>query len=235
MTTIADHGPTVTRPRPFRAAVGDTFPLAVPIVPFAFAVGASTAAAGIPLLAGWGGGALLLAGTAQLSATEVLGSGGGLWAAVGIATLVNLRFVFYSAGLRVWFADGPRWRTLLLATALVDQTFVLCERAFARHDDPEWRWRYYVGVSAVLVMTFLSVQPLGYLLGSTLPDGVGLELAAPLVFAGLLAPSIRRPRDILAGSVAALTVVVASPLPGGLALPVAALLGLAVGSMPGVR
>jgi predicted branched-subunit amino acid permease len=221
----------VARPGPpVRTAIRDTVPLALPIAPFAFAIGSSMAAAGIPLVAGWGGGAMLLAGTAQLSAIEVLGGGGGLWTAVGIATLVNLRFVLYSAGLRVWFAQGPRWRTLLFATALVDQTFLLCERRFSTNDDPEWRWRYYATVSVVLVTVFIGIQPVGYLVGNATPAGVGLEMAAPLVFAGMLASSLRRRVDLVAGVAAGMTVVVASPLPGGLALPVAAVLGLTVGS-----
>jgi len=228
--TATERRPVASAGGPVGTGIRDTLPLAVPIVPFAFAIGSSMAAAGIPLVAGWGGGAMLLAGTAQLSATQVLGDGGGLWAAVGIAILVNLRFILYSAGLRVWFAGAPRWRTFLFATALVDQTFLLCERAFSTHDDPEWRWRYYAAVSGVLVVTFLSMQPLGYLVGNALPAGVGLEMAGPFAFAGLLASAVRRRPDAIAGAAAAVTVVIAAPLPGGLGLPVAAVLGLVVGS-----
>lgn len=228
---IADTAPLSLAPpaRPVRVALRDSLPLAMPVAPFALAIGAGTAAAGIPLLAGWAGGALLLAGTAQLSATEVLGAGGGLWAAVGIAVLVNLRFVLYSAGLRVWFDGAPRWRTLLFATALVDQTFLLCERAFAVNDDPEWRWRYYATVSGVLIVVFLSFQPVGYLVGNALPVGIGLGLAAPLAFAGMLASALRRRVDLIGGAVAATGVVLAAPLPGGVALPAAAVLGLTAG------
>lgn len=230
MTAIEERLPTAPLGSPVRSAIRATLPVALPLAPFAFVIGSSMAAAGIPLVAGWSGGALLLAGTAQLSAVEALGDGGGLWPAVGIATLVNLRFVLYSTGLRVWFAGAPRWRTLLFAAALVDQTFMLCERAFATNDDPEWRWRYYATVSAVLIVVFLGSQPLGYLAGSALPAGAGLEMAAPLVFAGMLATAVRRRVDLLAGAAAATAVVVAAPLPGGLALPVAAVFGLTVGS-----
>lgn len=142
---------------------------------------------------------------------------------------MNLRFVLYSAGLRVWFAGAPRWRTLVFAAALVDQTFMLCERAFATNDDPEWRWRYYATVSAVLVAVFLGLQPLGYLAGNVLPAGAGLEMAAPLVFAGMLATAVRRRVDLFAATVSAVTVVAAAPLPGGLALPLAAVFGLTLG------
>jgi len=229
VTAIDNPLPAAPHASPVRAAVRSTVPLALPVAPFAFAIGSSMATAGIPLVAGWGGEALLLAGTAQLSAIEVLGDGGGLWTAVGIATLVNLRFVLYSAGLRVWFAGAPRWRTLVFAAALVDQTFMLCERAFATNDDPEWRWRYYATVSAVLVAVFLGLQPLGYLAGNVLPAGAGLEMAAPLVFAGMLATAVRRRVDLFAATVSAVTVVAAAPLPGGLALPLAAVFGLTLG------
>lgn len=233
--TLADRSAAVAPGGPVTTAVRDTLPLALPLAPFAIAVGSATAASGIPLLAGTLGGVLLLAGSAQLVLTETLGSGGGLVAAAGVAALVNVRFVLYSAGLAHWFSGGPRWRTLLLAVPLVDQTFLLCERAFAAHPDHGWRWRYYVGLSAVLAGVFLSFQPVGYLLGDVVPAGAGLEMAAPLAFAGMLGSALKRRVDVVAGAVAAVVVVVGAPLPAGLALPVAAVAGIVAGSVHEAR
>ncbi len=211
-------------------AVRDVAPLALPIAPFAMAVGAATAAADISLVAGWLGAAILLAGSAQLVLTETLVSGGGLFAAAGAAILVNARFAMYSAGFAHWFAEVPRWKRLLLAIPLVDQQFLLLQRTFTADHDVSWRVRYYVTASAVLVGAYLSFFPVGYLVGNILPSGVGLEMAGPLAFAGMLGSAVRRRADAVAAIGGAIVVVLASPVLAGLALPVAAVVGVAVGA-----
>ncbi|MDW3220111.1 MAG: AzlC family ABC transporter permease [Acidimicrobiales bacterium] len=218
------------RSGPIGQGARDTVPLALPIVPFAMAVGAATADAGISFAAGYLGGAILMAGSAHLVLTETLGDGGTLLAAAGAAVLVSARFALYSAGLAQWFAAGSRRRSLLLAFPLVDQQFLLCQPRFAEEDDDAWRVRYYLAVTGVLIAAYLASLPIGYVLGDRLPDGAGLHLAAPLAFAGLLGPAIRARADVVAALVAAVAVVSLGPLLGALALPTAAVAGLAVGS-----
>lgn len=220
----------VRRGGPIGQGVRDTVPLALPIVPFALAVGAATADAGISFTAGYLGAAILMAGSSHLVLTETLGDGGTLIAAAGAAVLVSARFALYSAGLAHWFAAGSRRRSLLLAFPLVDQQFLLCQQRFTDEDDDDWRVRYYLAVSGVLIATYLGSLPLGYVLGDSLPDDAGLHLAAPLAFAGLLGPAIRARADVLAALVAAVAVVVLGPLLGALALPAAASAGLVVGA-----
>lgn len=217
----------------FRTALRDTAPLALPLIPFALAIGSATASEGLPLLAGFFGGALLLAGASQLALTEVLGAGGTLAAAATVAAVVNLRFAIYSVGLAHWFAGERRSRVLLMAAALVDQTFLLCDQAFASRPEPAWRRRYYQGVTVVLAGTFLAFQPVGYLVGDVLPASLGLHVGAPLAFAGLLGSALKTRRTVVAAATAAVVVVAASGTPAGLGLVIAGIAGVAAGSSIG--
>ncbi|MEM7142613.1 MAG: AzlC family ABC transporter permease [Actinomycetota bacterium] len=215
---------------PVAQALRDATPLALPIIPFAMAIGTATAEAGIPLAAGWLGAVMLFAGSAQLALTETLGGGGSLIAAAGVAVLVAARFALYSAALASWFAGGSRRRNLLLVFALFDQQFLLCEHRFTDEHDDRWRVRYYLAVTAIIAVPFLAALPVGYLLGGAVPDGVGLRLAGPIVFAGMLGSAVTDRSDVVAALAAAVAVVVVSPVLAGAAVPVAAVAGIAVGA-----
>ncbi|MEM8905242.1 MAG: AzlC family ABC transporter permease [Actinomycetota bacterium] len=213
-----------------RLASRDVAPVAAGLVPFAVAIGAASAANGLSFVEAVLTPAMLLAGSAQLAAVDLWGSGGGLVLVAGTAIVINLRLALYSAGLRRWFEAAPRWQQLLLACTLIDQSFLLCEERFATARDLRWRRTYYVTVSAWLVAVFLLSQAIGHVAGSGVPDGLGLHLAGPLVFAGMLARTVRRGHHLVAAVVAGAVLVATAGLPGGLALPVAAIAGVVAAS-----
>ena len=211
----------------------DIAPFSVAVIPFGLAVGSASATAGLSGAESMFGALVLLAGAAQLGAVETIGSGGGIVAAAMVATLINLRFVFYGAGVARWFAGVPLRRRLLLAFPIVDQTFLLCQEHFETEADPAWRQRYYLTATAVLASVFVLSQPIAFYLGTALPSGLGLQLAAPLAFAGMIAKSINGRRELIAGAVAAATVVVGSGAVGAIALPIGVGLGVALATADG--
>jgi predicted branched-subunit amino acid permease len=208
-----------------RQAVKDTTPFAVALIPFGIAIGGASAAAGFSAWESAFGGIVLLAGASQLAAVEVLGSGGGVLATAVVVALINLRFAFYGAGVARWFADVPMRRQLMLVVPIVDQTFMLCQERFEGRSDLPWRQRYYATATALLVAAFIGSQVVAFHVGGGLPESLGLHLAAPLAFAGMLAKTVTTSSDLVAGTVAAAAVVLGTSVAGTAALP----LGVAAG------
>ncbi len=218
---------------PTRAGFDDALPFALALIPFGLAVGGASAAAGLSAATALFGAVVLLAGAGQLAAVEILGSRGGIFSVVLIVGLINLRFVFYGAGVARWFTGLPLRHRLLLAFPIVDQTFILCQERFAHEPDVEWRRRYYLTVTGLLGGTFVVSQLVAFQLGSGMPRGLGLHLAAPLAFAGMLATAMKGRTEIIAGAVAAALLVAGSGVLGPLALPVAVAAGVTVASTSG--
>ena len=214
---------------PARAALADTAPFAAALIPFGLAVGAASAAADLPATTAMFGALILLAGAAQLAAVETLAADGGILSVIVVVGLVNLRFVFYGAGVADWFAGVSIRRRLLLAFPIVDQTFMLCQRRFEHEHDRTWRQRYYLTATAVLAGTFVGSQAIAYQLGSALPEGLGLHLAAPLAFAGMLASSLQGRNTVIAGAMSAMVVIGTAGLFGPTALPLGVITGVAAG------
>ena len=221
-------------PSATRLAIKDTLPLAAAVLPFGLAIGATIADSELWAPGALAGALLLMAGASQLAVVGLLNSGAGIVVAVGTALLINARFVLYSAGLARWFRDEPLWRRLLLALPLVDQSFLLGQHRFEDGDTaaagPRWRRTYYLTVSGLLLAVFVPGQLVGFAVGSSLPEGAGLSMAAPLAFGGMLAMACKTLPAVVAAVSGALAVVVVAGLPSGLSLPVAALIGVAAGS-----
>lgn len=208
-----------------RRAVEDTSAFAIALIPFGMAIGAASAAAGLSSWESTFGALALLAGASQLAAVEVIGDGGGIVSVAIVVTLINMRFVLYGAGVARWFEGATLTQRMLLAVPIIDQTFILCQERFASITDPASRRRYYLTSTAVLVSAFIVSQIVAFQLGSSLPGSLGLHLAAPLAFAGMLARAVKTRLDVVAGAVAAVIVVGGTGIAGGAALP----LGVAAG------
>jgi branched chain amino acid efflux pump len=213
---------------PVRQGALDTLAFAAALVPFGLALGSASVAAGLSLAETMFGAVVMLAGAAQLAVVESLGRGDSAAAAVVVAALINLRFVYYGAAAARWFAEAPLWRRLLLVYPLVDQTFLLGQQRFGAATDLRWRQRYYLTATAVLASAFVGSQLVAFQLGTALPPALGLQLAAPLVFAGMLARNLEGVPAKLAAVVAGGAVVLGSGWLGPATLPVAVALGVGV-------
>ena len=227
--TSTTNDPLLDNPPAWRCAGADALPLAAAVTPFGLAIGAAGATAELSLFETLFGAAVLLAGAAQLATTDALANGDGLGALLIVVCLMNARFMLYSIGLSAWFRGRPTWRRVLLSLPIIDQTFLLCQQRFADVSEQRWRERYYLAATTMLVITYLASQAVGHGLGANLPDELGLHLATPLVFVGMLATTLSDRGGITAASVAASVLVVSTPGLGAAALPAAVITGIVVG------
>jgi predicted branched-subunit amino acid permease len=210
-----------------REAVRDVLPIVVGLVPFAAVIGVTIARS--PVVPVWGGllaTPLLLAGSAQLAALTLLDGGAGLVTVLLTVVIVNGRLSLYGAALEPRFRDQPAWFRWVAPHTLVDQTYALAtSRSELRA--PERFRRYWLTVGLVLGLAWTGAITLVALLGPTIPLDSPLGFAAPAVFVGLLVPRLRDRAARRPALVAAVVALLASPLPSGTGLLLAAAVGIA--------
>lgn len=206
-------------------------PMVIGVVPFGLAIGATIGASSIGQGAGMASAPLVLAGAAQLSMIEMLDAGAAPVVVVLSALMINARLVLYSASIAGWFRDEPLWRRLALAIPVIDQLHFTCIPRFERCDlDRVGRRAYYVGAAVWLATAWTASQWLAILVGARVPESLGLDVAAPLALAGLLAKSTLDRPSFVAAAVASSLVIVAVSLPFHSVLLVAAIGGIVAGS-----
>jgi predicted branched-subunit amino acid permease len=209
----------------------DIVPMTLSVVPFALTIGAVLASSSIGTVEALVSGPLILAGAAQLMAVQMLEDGAAPVVIVLSALLINARIVLYSAAMAPWFRQESVGRRLLLAVPLIDQLYFTCAPRFERGDlDRRHRQAYYAGAAALLVAGWVVAQSVAILAGARVPEGVGLQIGAPLALAGLLAKSTANRPAMAAAAAAAFLAVVAVGLPNHSSVLVSAVGGIAVGA-----
>ena len=194
------------------------------------AVGAAVSASSLTTAQGLASAPIVLAGSAQLAAVQMLDAGVAPLVVIVSALVINARILLYGAGLAPWFRDQPVRRRLLLAIPVIDQTYLTCVPRFERGDlDSSGRVAYYSGGAVWLVGAWLGTQALAITIGARLPESLGLEIAAPLAMAGLLAKSTTSRQGVVAAVVAGALAVLAVGLPMHTSLLVATIVGIAAG------
>jgi 4-azaleucine resistance transporter AzlC len=151
---------------------------------------------------GFGGLAAILmsattfAGAGQFAAASILGTGGGVVAAVTAAALLNARYVPIGVTVAPEFRGNPL-RRLVEAQFIVDESWALSRRRDGRYDR-----RVLVGAGMVMYCTWVGGTALGTLVGDALgdPKQYGLDAAFPALFLALLVPQVRT-RPALAAAV----------------------------------
>ena len=197
----------------------------------ALSFGVVATAAGFPPVAAVVMSAVVFAGSAQFAAIGILGSGGGIAAAVGAAALMNSRFV------PMGFALGPSLRGGRVRRAAEGQAVVDSSWAMAARGDGRFDRSYLFGHTGVQYVAWV----LGTAAGVALPGldalALGLDAVFPAFFLTLLVGELRDRRRLavaaLAGLIALALVPVTPPGVPVLVAGAAALLGLAPPRTPG--
>lgn len=216
--------------RPAWEGARDITPMVIGVIPFALAIGAAVGSSSLTRGEGVLSGPVILAGAAQLSVVQMLDAGAAPLVIVLSALMINARLLLYSASLAPWFRGEPLGRRLLLALPVIDQLHFTCTPRFERGDlDERERRAYYVGAAAWLAGAWCVAQAAAIVVGASVPDAVGLDVAAPLALVGLLAKSAVDGRSAVAAIVAAAVTTAAVVLPFHSAVLVGALVGIVAG------
>jgi 4-azaleucine resistance transporter AzlC len=213
----------------FMEGVRDVAPVLLGIVPFGVVAGIATVSAGLSPMQAIGLSVATFSGIAQLVVAQLVAVNSPALVIVGVALVVSLRHLMYSAALAPHFAHlSQRWKWLL-SYLMTDQMFAFGMKRFRNRPSQDAGHWYFLGGSMLLWGCWQAAVVAGAIAGSVIPAGWSLDFAVVLSFLSLLIPAIRSRADLAAAIVAAATALIASGLPFRLALVVASVCGIVAG------
>jgi len=195
-------------------------------IPFGLMYGVAAAEVGIDPLLGTAMSIFLLAGASQLVTVALLKTDAAAWVIILSATIVNIRFVIYSASLSSHFKRYSNAWKVLLGYFVTDQPYVLSIAYFNEYPDSLYKNWYHFGHGAALWITWITTSAVGLIVGAVIPAEWQLGFAIPLMFIGLLVPMVKNKRLLVGGVIAAVTALLAAGLPHNLGLVVAVFCGI---------
>ena len=203
----------------------------MPVLPgiaaFGVITGVAMVASGLPPAAAMLMSIIVFAGASMVASAQLLASGTPALLVVLTTLFINLRFMMYSASLRLHFARLPlRWR-LLIAYLQADNVYGLTLMRASEH--PRDLKEYFLGAGIFVWVSWQLFVGAGILIGAGVPASWRLEFAAPLAFIAMTIPLLRDRAMVAAALVAGVTVVAAHALPLKLSIAAAAAAGIAAG------
>jgi predicted branched-subunit amino acid permease len=199
------------------------------IVPFGVITGVAMVASGIAPLAAMAMSLIVFAGASMVASAQLLAANAPAALIVAATLIINLRFMMYSASLRVHFADAPLRHRLAIAYLTADNVYGLMLTRFAEHPREPGKFAYFLGAGLLVWAAWQAAVAAGILIGAGVPSAWRLEFAAPLAFIAMSVPLLRERAMILAAVAAAVAVTLANALPLKLNIVVAAASGIAAG------
>ena len=213
----------------FAAGARASLPVLLGVVPFGLITGVAMVASGIAPLVAMLMSVTVFAGASMIASAQLLASGTPIAMVLLATAFINLRFMMYSATLRLHFARAPLGWRLLVGYLVADNIVGLSVGRFADHPEDPSKLEFFLGVGALVWIAWQAGVGAGIVLGAGLPASWRLEFAAPLAFIAMSVPLIRDRAMLAAALAAGITVVLANGLPLRLAVPCAALTGIAAG------
>ena len=210
-----------------RAGARAIVPLAAPGVPFGLVLGFLVSDGGIDPLAGWSSSWIILAGSSQLVAMNLLAEGASAAVIIVSIALINSRHAMYSAAIRPRVAGFPGWFRIVGPYFLLDQVFAIADSQPDELSDRSRLW-HFLGSGVFIWTVWQLAVGTGVLLGDVVRESWSLTFAVPLLFGGLMVLAIRDRLGVLAAVVAAVTALIGNDLPQGSGLLLAIIVGVAV-------
>ena len=172
---------------------------------------------------------VVFAGASMVAAAQLLASGTPALLVVLTTLFINLRFMMYSASLRLHFGREPLGWRLVMAYLQADNVYGLTVMRYADKPDTPGERDFFMGAAIVVWVAWQLAVAAGILIGAGVPAAFRLEFAAPLAFIAMTIPLLRDRAMVGAAIVAGLTVVASNSLPFKLSIPLAALAGIGAG------
>jgi len=215
----------------FWAGVRAELPLLMGVFPFGMIYGALALGAGLSLAESQLMSSIVFAGSAQFVATQLIRESAPGFVIVLTIGVVNLRHVLYSASLAPYLKRlSLEWKTLL-SYLLTDEAYAPSILHYeAEGVAPSGHW-FLFGAGLSLWLTWQVSTALGIFLGAAIPESWPLDFALPLTFIAMVAPVLKSRPAIASALSAGMVALLAYGLPYKLGLILAALTGIAVGTI----
>ncbi len=215
----------------FWAGVRAEFPFLVGVFPFGLIYGTLALNAGLSTVTSQLMSSIVFAGSSQFITAQLVHESMPSFVIVLTIAVVNLRHMLYSASLAPYISALPmRWKALL-SYLLTDEAYAATVIHYENEGVTPFSHWFFLGAGFSLWLTWQISTALGIFLGAAIPESWSLDFALPLTFIAMVVPVLKNQPAIAAALSAAVVALVAFSLPYKLGLILAALVGIAVGTV----
>lgn len=217
----------------FLSGITHGVPFILILVPFALLFGVVGTEAGLNLTEVMGFSVLVIAGSAQFTAIQLMVEDAPTVVILATALAVNLRMAMYSASMVAHLGAAPLWQRALASYAMLDQTYALSIKRFDEMPSltgPQ-KMAYFTGAAVTMVPPWYLFTYIGAVAGTAIPPEFALDFALPITFLALVAPLLRTLPHVVAALTSVAGTLALIWVPFSLGLILAAIAALLAGTL----
>ena len=177
--------------RVFLKGIFDVSPLMIPVVPFGLIFGVLSIDIGFSPIETMGMSLIVFGGASQIVLLQLFSGGASSLVIISSVGAVNSRHLLYGAVVSEHLSDLKLMWKIIISYFLIDQAFAISNEYFKKNKD-ENRYFHLFGGGAACWIIWQSTTLLGIILGSAIPEKLGLSFAVPLTFLALLVNDFRK-------------------------------------------
>jgi len=170
----------------------DVSPLLLPVVPFGIIFGAIGIELGFGPYITYATSIIIFSGASQIVFFQLLSNGASSIIAITSSSVVSTRHLLYGAVVAQYLSKLSLIWKIFLSYLLTDQAFAVSQEFFKKNSNDEYKHYHLLGAGLTLWIVWQLTTIIGILLGSIVPEELGLSFTIPLTFLALLINYFRK-------------------------------------------
>ena len=180
----------------FLKGIIDVSPLMIPVVPFGLIFGILAIDIGFTPLATMGMSLIIFGGASQIVLLQLFSGGASSLVIISSVGAVNSRHLLYGAVVSEHVSDLKLFWKIIISYFLIDQAFARSNEYFKKSNDKN-KYFHLIGGGVTCWVIWQATTFLGIILGSAIPEKLGLSFAVPLTFLALLVNDFRKMINVI--------------------------------------
>ena len=170
----------------------DVAPHMLSVIPFGIICGAIGIELGFDPYLVYGMSIIIFGGASQIVFLQLLSGGASSLIAVTSVGVINSRHLLYGAVLSEYLEKLSFIKKLLISYLIVDQGFAESNKFFKRNKTEEYLHYHLIGTGSTLWVCWQISTLAGIILGSFVPEELGLKFAIPLTFIAVVVQDLKK-------------------------------------------
>ena len=175
----------------FWSGTVDVLPLMIPVVPFGIIFGAIGIELGFGPYLTYATSIIIFSGASQIVILQLLSSGATSLVAITSSSVVSTRHLLYGAVVSQHLNHLSIYWKIGLSYLLTDQAFAVSNEYFKKNNSNKNKHYHLFGSGFTLWFIWQLTTIIGIILGSIVPEELGLTFTIPLTFLALLVNYLR--------------------------------------------
>ena len=177
--------------------ITDVSPLIIPVVPFGIIFGVIGMELGLSAYMTSGMSVIIFGGASQIVLLQLFSGGASSLVTITSIGAVNSRHLLYGAVFSEYLSHLRLLWKVILSYVLIDQAFAVSNIYFKKNKENEFKHYHLLGAGFTCWTVWQISTILGIVLGSVVPEELGLSFTISLTFIALLINDFRNYKNII--------------------------------------